>query len=700
MVRNESEILNDLENLVSQDGFIETLSAISMKDNIISFENEIDSSTFNMFYSQNRVIKTELSMLLALFCKFNNDFYIPRDETSFLENQYKEVLKLIQELQKSFLNDANYEDSYNASSIRESIFYSGESAYPMQYLDMALLRYKYDSDWLLNNKGFTTEDAVEIINCIILVTESKLNGKISRFLYNNYVDVLTFSIFELKSNCNVPEGRIKSFLNLFSKNDGLDSYKSPDDYNPKSSYPLIKRSEEKFFLLNFLSLTESFYESPFFWFLEDRSYRSKASIHRGQFTEKFSSQRLKEVFGNENVYQNVDIFDQYNQKAGEVDVLITFGDRAIVLQAKSKKLTIPARKGNEDSVKKDFKLAVQDAYDQAFSCAKLIQDSSYELRINNNVVKVPDTFSQIFPVCVVSDHYPALFHQSRRFLEFHKDDVISAPFVLDLFCLDFACEFLESPLFFLSYIDRRTSFNDNLLSSNEITILSYHLKSNLWLNEENALFFLGDDLNSEFDAAFYARRYSLPGNITPKGILTKFKTGVAGKLISQIENNKSPILINLGFLLLKFDEDTFFELTQGIEALIHRYNFDGKLHDINIYFSHMNIGLTIHCDKPKPSNVDLLRNHVTKRKYKSESDHWIGILVNPITELIEFSCEVKFPWFYDAEAEKLTNHMMSNSDLGKGHFNLKTVVKKEKLGRNAPCHCNSGKKYKKCCYVK
>ena len=30
--------------------------------------------------------------------------------------------------------------------------------------------------------------------------------------------------------------------------------------------------------------------------------------------------------------------------------------------------------------------------------------------------------------------------------------------------------------------------------------------------------------------------------------------------------------------------------------------------------------------------------------------------------------------------------------------NSRTVVREVKLGRNEPCHCGSGKKYKKCCY--
>jgi hypothetical protein len=46
-------------------------------------------------------------------------------------------------------------------------------------------------------------------------------------------------------------------------------------------------------------------------------------------------------------------------------VLVLFGNRAIVLQAKAKKLTLEARKGNDNQLKDDFKKSVQESYDQA-----------------------------------------------------------------------------------------------------------------------------------------------------------------------------------------------------------------------------------------------------------------------------------------------------------------------------------------------
>ena len=58
------------------------------------------------------------------------------------------------------------------------------------------------------------------------------------------------------------------------------------------------------------------------------------------------------------MFQNIEIIRSKNEVLSEIDVLVIFGDRAIVLQAKSKKLTLEARKGNDLQLKDDFKKAV------------------------------------------------------------------------------------------------------------------------------------------------------------------------------------------------------------------------------------------------------------------------------------------------------------------------------------------------------
>jgi hypothetical protein len=80
------------------------------------------------------------------------------------------------------------------------------------------------------------------------------------------------------------------------------------------------------------------------------------------------------VFGAARVYHSINIERGKGNRLGEIDVLALFGDRTIVLQAKSKRLTLEARRGNDLQLKSDFKTAVQDAYDQAMNCAVALKD--------------------------------------------------------------------------------------------------------------------------------------------------------------------------------------------------------------------------------------------------------------------------------------------------------------------------------------
>ena len=110
--------------------------------------------------------------------------------------------------------------------------------------------------------------------------------------------------------------------------------------------------------------------------LSDKDYRNEATKNRGGFLEKYSAERLRSVFGQHRVFENVNVWEG-NNNIGEIDVLVLFANRAIIVQAKSKRLTIEARKGNDLQIKDDFKKSVQDAYDQGLICAKCLNNSRY-----------------------------------------------------------------------------------------------------------------------------------------------------------------------------------------------------------------------------------------------------------------------------------------------------------------------------------
>ena len=67
---------------------------------------------------------------------------------------------------------------------------------------------------------------------------------------------------------------------------------------------------------------------------------------------------LELVFGESHVYFNVEVLETKGNTLEEIDVLVAFGNRAIVLQAKSKRLSSPHARTTTESTKAlscDFK---------------------------------------------------------------------------------------------------------------------------------------------------------------------------------------------------------------------------------------------------------------------------------------------------------------------------------------------------------
>lgn len=59
--------------------------------------------------------------------------------------------------------------------------------------------------------------------------------------------------------------------------------------------------------------------------------------------------------------------------------------------------------------------------------------------------------------------------------------------------------------------------------------------------------------------------------------------------------------------------------------------------------------------------------------------------------------DAKASWLYELPQWKEILNDEKRKEITKEYRRSKTVIKGEKIGRNDPCPCGSGKKYKKCC---
>lgn len=712
--RSEQEIFNELEDLCGEPGFVNAIAYFCNRDNMIGYDGKnmtVDNVVES--YSHAHLSRAEISTLIGLLVKseFSYDMpgsdafqrYIDRADALFLELHHAINSPVVDGFKALAAGGGSDNPYTSGAAMREPIFYSGESAYSCQYRDLIPVKYRNDNDWFVANKGFSVRDAVSICSSINDSLVKRIPHVINSFLESlpphewTILPAFCFSPREISEQVGVDLAAVVSFLDSFVAPQGADNsgYTSVSHFNIMAAYPVIRRDADSYFVLQPYTLFEAIYETPFYWFNLDRKYKDEAMANRGEYAEGLAYDRLVRVFGRDRVLKNVNVMSG-SKVVGEIDVLVVFANRAIVVQAKSKKLTVLAKQGNDFALKDDFKKSVQDAYEQGFLCAQFLnKDDLVFLDESGNEFNFPGKFSEIYLFCLVSDSYPALSFQSRQFLKVKESESVMHPFVMDVFLLDVMTEFLDTPISFLSYINRRVGYADKIFSTQELTILSYHLRNNLWIEDRTGMFFIHEDICADLDVAFLSRRDGIPGEAFPKGLLKKYKGTIVGGILNSIEHVEHHGTIELGFFLMKLSGATIDQIEKGVSYVARLARQDKRHHDFVVAIDEGNSGITFHLnDFNDDDGLEKLRAFCELRKYAQKANRWYGISINPSNMRLRFGVGLEYKWERDPSMEKASSLLPA----GKDPWVLsKELRSKEKVGRNDPCPCGSGVKYKRCC---
>lgn len=730
-VRTEKEIFALLEELSLQDGFWEVVAFFCWKDTFLHIvDQKLDEKALAQQFDRTKLSRTELSTLIGLASK--TDFVAKQLSFDELKERAGELWAILEELHQSFylpIDFSRFAENVTAdkpivspsslfkliqggeqnSFMREAIFYGGDGAFKHQYRDLARRRYINDNDWLIANKGFNIDQAAVVISAIDKVQLQKVNRAISEsrsWPLPYHLPVFMFNLEDVCDQCGLEKEIVEAVISAFATlpKVGMDCFKTVDDFNHRNAFPIMIAGENTYISFQSYALWESLYESPFFWFGTDKKYNVTASKNRGTFTESFSAERLASVFGEENVQSNLDIYDGKN-KIGEIDVLVTFGAFAIVVQAKSKKLTIEARKGNSQQLKSDFKNAIQDAYDQAYLCSEALIDGSYTLKDANGLAVNPvANLKTVFPMCVVSEYFPALAAQAREFLNYQITSSIKHPYVMDVFLLDMITEILPSPLWVLDYFMKRSDFGNSIVSNHELVTLSIYIKQNLFFDEKADLVMLDDDISADLEFAMLVRREGVEGKRTPDGFLTAHKNTHVGSIITDIEHSKDYARQMAGFHLLSLSGQSVKSINNAISKMITQSNLDGRHHDIALPLIDVKSGLIIHFNEDDHETAyKRLITHCEKRKYACKANSWIGLCFSPRYRRLRFASYHESEWAESPEMDELVADLKPFSSMktfqDNYHKSSQTQPERtrQKVGRNDPCPCGSGVKYKRCC---
>lgn len=634
--RAADAIFKDLRELAQSPGALHQLSAIIYRDRAIKIdvvEGKIVDEP-EVRWSTSKLNKNELMLLTGLMVQSDSvqTYTEAQGDRSFAET----ADKLLREFHDRVLVDIapSFDPETGAlidspESIglvgREAIYYGAESFYLHQFHGFTRERYRNDALWLLKNAGLSIRPMLEITDFIVdrinaqmtAVGQMRMEGK--EFSESELTNSLLIDKKELSKKFGA--AKAEAFIAKFATPviGANKDFSDPFGINAVAIAPLIDLGS-CLFVPSQYRLVEALYESPFYWMMADKAYANEVAKHRGEFLEGSAAKIMRGVFGSENVHENVIVTSDGRTTLGEIDVLVVYGDFVIVCQAKSKRVTLKARAGDTNALKKDFEGAIQDPYRQALSCIEHIQAGAMCITGTGEKLSF-QSLPRFFPLVVLSDPFPGTTLLSGRLLE--RGDNI-APVIWDIGVLDCVARILPTPIEMIFYLKSRSDIFDKIWSDSEYNFLGYHIQTKLALDPEADWMVLERDFASVVDDFMIAADIGIDAT-RPVGVLERMKMPVVSELLAELKN-ADPRIASVVIDLYDFSSAALEDISSYIKALRSEIALTGKA--IKAFSIPTGTGGLTYAvvSRFDPASASAAEAIAAKHKYDTKSDRWYAIV--------------------------------------------------------------------------
>ena len=393
--------------------------------------------------------------------------------------------------------------------------------------------------------------------------------------------------------------------------------------------------------------------------MSDREYADLHATHRGEFVEDTAADTLCAVFGTENVYKNVVVERTARERGGEIDVLVSYGEFVVVVQAKSKRVTLKARAGDADALKTDFKGAIQDPYEQALECIELIKAGSKCIAADGSEVET-HTLPRFFPMVILSDSFPASTMLSQAMLQ-RRDEM--APVIWDIGVLDCVARLLPSPIEMLFYLKCRSDAFEHIVSDSEYNYLGYHIQSKLAPPADCDMLMLERDFATVVDDFMIAADVGIVAD-RPVGVLERVRIPVISELLEELKK-ADPQVASVVFDLYAFSSAALEYVSATVLNIREELMVTGKAikaFSIPTESGGLTYAVTLRRDS---KSAEAARTIGAKHKYDTKSNRWYVVVDSMETENpIDRLAALIWPWVNDeneARASARTATMFNSS---------------------------------------
>lgn len=695
-------------------------------------------------------VEYALSIVTAL-CEFNFEKRATEDD---LKRCSKHVANIINEVIWYFASEAVEMDSDPVSfktkfeSISRYLIVRGDS-YPEHHIELIRGLFHDHNRFLADNFGFSIEDVLAMLNYIEkqilenirLIQKNLQMGKelhgeyknlynkgefdncasiedIREKLYNSDkvqqiikevekdYEKYVYIPFEISPN----EVISKKLLDLFSLNlgDNKDFLKFekfsgwPTNNSIIYEKPIIKHDEKYYCFIpqvlfrNLKNILECWIQDKDSSYFED-PYQKK----RAKFLENKGIEYLGQLLPYSKIYQSLYYEIEVNgeTKRVESDGLILYDNNLFILEAKAGTFSLKSKRGAELSLKNELEGLMDKAYSQALRTKnyisyndepKFTDESGREILVLNDKKK----YKNIFLINITLENlgqWSANLNSAKRLNLLQGHEWPWSIFINDLRIIS---EIIEYPSAFLLYLKRRLRANDfpQFKPYDETDFLMYFFNDGLYFEAEQlpphgsvSLAGYTEDLDRYYD--FIAGRVS-------NGEKPKIKANSElQKIVQEIEYkcNHKANFTEISTALLGFSAKSQEDYISYLNKAIDFAKQDDKNHDVTLVTS--DFGFTTFITKNFSQYLfERAEDYCYRNMYETKKEIWYCLFID-INDFQNKSFDFKIyekKWEYDQELDsKVEVQKKKRAERIKSTFT--------KIGRNDPCPCGSGKKYKKCC---
>lgn len=640
------------------------------------------------------------------------------------------------------------EEELRFMSILRYMFVRGDS-YPEHHLEMIKDIFKDHDTFLKNHYGF---NSCEIISVIQHIEEQLLNNMDQQTeimlllrelheLFKEFVDnegVNSFSsledcrkryfalpavqekkkrldklqnnikenLFEVAPNKKVPIELLKLLSSKFGDNMKFIEFKPSPGWplNDSIIYDLpIIEDNGKFYCFAYQILFRNIGNILESWIRKKDSnyYQNIYQKKRANYLENKALKYLKNILPEAKVYGKLFYNIEENGKINrvETDGLILYDDNLFIIETKAGTLSTSARRGSLKRIKRNITELIDNAYNQALRTKEYIVKTpkptfEYKNGYKAIVIKNKDKYRNIYLINITLQNLGVISTHLNYLKGLNLIQGKEWPWSVFINDLRVISEIIEFPSVFLYFLQQRIRANDypQFRSMDELDFLMFYFYEGLYFKDsvlQNIDIYIPRGYTEDLD-----RYYDFIAGRVSSGEKPKLKIPKEYKeLITNIESTGKYGFTKVTTTLLSFDLESKKELLNSLNKAINKSQKEDKDYDVIMGFGEDKMGLMLSVSTNRKNDFwNKIDNYCKLKMYQTRFKEWILITVDINRDgkrALNFRIYDK-KWEYDSTMEEKLNEYKKRK---MAEFNRTG----QKIGRNDPCPCGSGLKYKKCC---